>query len=92
MTNKRPEKTRVIFKINEKSYKKQIKQINEAQSLIKLNVEIWNKKKHELKKKKVNMDKSPKLELISQIHNLWNLKPRLNRKLNSQSIQRWMMK
>jgi hypothetical protein len=40
MINKRPEKTRVIFKISEKSYKKQIKQINEAQSLIKLNVEI----------------------------------------------------
>jgi hypothetical protein len=40
MTNKIPEKTRVILKISEKSYKKQIKQINETQSLIKLNVEI----------------------------------------------------
>jgi hypothetical protein len=52
MTNKRPEKTRVIFKISEKSYKKQIKQINEAQSLIKLNVKIWNKKSMSLKKER----------------------------------------
>jgi hypothetical protein len=52
MTNKRPEKTRVIFKISEKSYKKQIKQINEAQYLIKLNVEIWNKKSMSLKKER----------------------------------------
>ena len=52
MTNKRPEKTPVIFKISEKSYKKQIKQINEAQYLIKLNVEIWNKKSMSLKKER----------------------------------------
>jgi hypothetical protein len=52
MTNKIPEKTRVILKISEKSYKKQIKQINETQSLIKLNVEIWNKKSMSLKKER----------------------------------------
>jgi hypothetical protein len=39
MTNKRPEKTQVVFKIIEKSYKKKIKKNNGAQSPIKLNSE-----------------------------------------------------
>jgi len=37
MTNKRPEETRVVFKIIEKSYRKKIKKNNGAQSPIKLN-------------------------------------------------------
>jgi hypothetical protein len=36
-------------------------------------------KKHKLIKEKKNPEKSPKLELISQTNNLWNLRPRLNR-------------
>jgi hypothetical protein len=67
------------FKINETFYRKQIKKIMELDFQIN---KYWRMKlkKHKLiKEKKTNPDKSPKLELISQTNNLWNLRPRLNR-------------
>ena len=71
MTNKRPEKPQVVFKIIEKSYKKKIKKNNGAQSPIKLNSEWWNWKNTSLKKEwETNSNESLKPELISWIYNL----------------------
>ena len=49
---KRLDITHVIFKVSKKSYKKQIKKINEPQPPIKSNVEWWNCKNLILKKEK----------------------------------------
>jgi len=66
------------FKINETFYRKKIKKIMELDFQIN---KYWRikLKKHNLIKEKKNPEKSPKLELISQTNNLWNLRPRLNR-------------